>query len=92
MVNEHAQNVLTQMEAYPFQKRLSEIMSTPVATCTPETQIRDIARKMIQQSLEAMLVCDQDNKLIGIVTERDLVLNGIWSPKFLPEKRLIATH
>ncbi len=73
MVNEHAQNVLTQMEAYPFQKRLSEIMSTPVATCTPETQIRDIARKMIQQSLEAMLVCDQDNKLIGIVTERDLV-------------------
>ena len=73
MVSEHAQNVLTQMESYPFQKRLSEIMSTPVETCTPETQIRDIARKMIRQSIGALLVCDKDNKLEGIVTERDLV-------------------
>ena len=73
MVSEHAQNVLTQMEAYPFQKRLSEIMSTPVETCTPETQIRDIARKMIRQNIGALLVCDKHNKLAGIVTERDLV-------------------
>ena len=73
MVSEHTQNVLTQMESYPFQKRLSEIMSTPVETCTPETQIRDIARKMIQQSIGAILVCDKDKKLAGIVTERDLV-------------------
>ena len=73
MVSEHAQNVLTQMESYPFQKRLSEIMSTPVETCTPETQIREIARKMIRQSIGALLVCDKDNKLEGIVTERDLV-------------------
>jgi len=48
-------------------------MSTPVETCTPETQIRDIARKMIRQSIGALLVCDKDNKLEGIVTERDLV-------------------
>ncbi len=73
MVNEHSQNVLTQMEAYPFQKRLSEIMSTPVETCTPETHIRDIARRMIQQSIGAILVCDNENKLTGIVTERDMV-------------------
>ncbi len=73
MVSEHAQSALTQMEAYPFKKRLSEIMTTPVATCTPETQIQHIARKMIQQSIGAMLVCDKNNKLLGIVTERDLV-------------------
>lgn len=73
MVSEHAQNVLTQMESYPFQKRLSEIMSTPVETCSQETQIRDIARKMIRQSIGALLVCDKDHKLAGIVTERDLV-------------------
>ncbi len=73
MVSEHAQNVLTQVESYPFQKRLSEIMSTPVETCAPETQIRDIARRMIRQSIGALLVCDKDDKLVGIVTERDLV-------------------
>lgn len=73
MVNEHAQSALTQMEAYPFKKRLSEIMTTPVATCSPESQIQDIARRMIRQSIGAMLVCDKKNKLLGIVTERDLV-------------------
>ncbi|MDX2496171.1 MAG: DUF294 nucleotidyltransferase-like domain-containing protein [Desulfuromusa sp.] len=73
MVSEHAQNALTQVEAYPFKKRLSEIMSTPVTTCTPETSIQDIARKMIQQSIGAILVCDKNNQLVGIVTERDLV-------------------
>lgn len=73
MVNEHAQNTLTQMEAYPFKKRLSEIMSTPVETCAPDTPIRDIARRMVQQSISAIMVCDSQNKLNGIVTERDLV-------------------
>ena len=73
MVSEHTQKVLTQTESYPFQKRLSEIMSTPVETCAPETQIRDMARKMIQQSIGSLLVCDEKKKLAGIVTERDLV-------------------
>jgi len=73
MVSEHAQNTLAQMEAYPFQKRLSEIMSTNPETCALTTPIRDIARKMVQHSIGAMLICDQTNKLAGIVTERDLV-------------------
>src|SRR6056297_1824760 len=46
MVSEHSQNTLAQMEAYPFKKRLSEIMSTPVETCQPDTRIREIARRM----------------------------------------------
>lgn len=73
MVSDHAQSTLTQMEAYPFKKRLSEIMSTPAKTCTPETPIREIARRMVQQGIGAMMVCDSQNKLNGIVTERDLV-------------------
>ncbi|MBN1958386.1 MAG: CBS domain-containing protein [Desulfuromonadales bacterium] len=73
MVSDHAQNALTQMEAYPFKKRLSEIMSTPVETCTPDSPVRDIARRMTQRGIGAMLVCDQHNQLQGIVTERDLV-------------------
>ena len=73
MVSDHAKSTLTQMEAYPFKKRLSEIMSVPVETCAPDTPIRDIAKRMIQRSIGAMLVCNPKNKLIGIVTERDLV-------------------
>lgn len=73
MVNEYAQSTLTQMEAYPFKKRLSEIMSAPVEICSPETPIRDIARRMIQKSIGAILVCDRQSQLTGIITERDLV-------------------
>jgi len=73
MVSDHAQNALAQVEAYPFKKRLSEIMSTPAEICHADTPIRDIARKMVQLSIGAMLVCDKNSKLMGIVTERDLV-------------------
>ena len=73
MVSDHAQSTLTQVEAYPFKKRLSEIMSTSVETCAPDTPIREVARRMIQSSSDAVLVCDKNNKLSGIVTEHDLV-------------------
>lgn len=73
MVGEHAQNTLVQMEAYPFKKRLSEIMSTPAETCRPDTPIREIAHRMTRRGIGAMLVCDDYKKLLGIVTERDLV-------------------
>ena len=73
MVSEHAQSTLTQMEAYPFKKRLSEIMSTPVDTCTPETPVKDVARTMTQRGIGSILVCDKANKLNGIITEHDLV-------------------
>ncbi|OQY16180.1 MAG: cyclic nucleotide-binding protein, partial [Desulfobacteraceae bacterium 4572_35.1] len=33
IVAEHSKKALTQVESYPFKKRLSEIMSTPVAHC-----------------------------------------------------------
>ncbi|MFO7577738.1 MAG: DUF294 nucleotidyltransferase-like domain-containing protein [Pelovirga sp.] len=73
MVNEHARNTLTQVEAYPFKKRLSEIMSTPVETCELTTSIPEVARRMTARGVGAVLVCDSRGELAGIVTERDLV-------------------
>ncbi len=73
MVTDHAQNTLAQMEAFPFQKRLSEIMTPNVETCSLSTPIRDVAKRMVQLSIGAVLVCDNNKKLIGIITERDLV-------------------
>ena len=73
MVSDHSDKALTQMEAYPFKKRLSEIMSSPAETCSPTTPIRDIARKMTEKGIGAILVCDEARCPAGIVTERDLV-------------------
>ena len=73
MVNDHAQNNLVQMEVYPFQKRLFEIMSSPVETCPPATPIREIARRMTQRAIGSMVVRDQHGRPAGIITKRDLV-------------------
>ncbi len=73
MVNEHARNTLTQVEAYPFKKRLSEIMSSPAETCSLDTPIPEIARRMTIHGIGAVLVCDEESQLAGIITERDLV-------------------
>lgn len=73
MVSDHSEKALTQMEAYPFKKRLSEIMSSPAETCTLDTPVREIALRMTQRGIGALLVCDDAKQAKGIVTERDLV-------------------
>ena len=73
MVNEHGREAQAQIEAYPFQKRLGEIMSSPVETCLPETSTKEIAKQMAARGIGAVLVCDPLQNIAGIVTERDLV-------------------
>ncbi len=73
MVGDHSRKALTQMEAYPFKKRLSEVMTTPVETCREATPVREIARRMTRHSIGAVPVLGEKGALTGIITERDLV-------------------
>jgi len=73
IVSEYGRNAATEMEAYPFQKQLSEIMSSPVEICNPSTPIREVARRMTQKRIASLLVCGEAGELVGIITERDLV-------------------
>lgn len=73
MVNDHAKQTLTRMEAYPFKKRLSEIMTSPAEDCLPATPVREIARQFTLKNVGAILVKNGQNKVIGIITEHDLV-------------------
>lgn len=61
------------MEAYPFKKRLAEIMVADADTCPPETTAKEIARRMVERGVGAVLVADRGKRLLGIVTERELV-------------------
>ena len=73
IVKEHTGNAITQMEAYPFKKRLSEIMSSPVETCPPNCSARTIARQMTEKKVGSVLVIDKKPVPVGIITERDLI-------------------
>lgn len=77
IVKEHANGLNTKMEAYPFQKRLADIMSSPVQTCTPMATAQQIGRQMLETSIGTVLVVDEQNKPLGIITEKDLVAKVI---------------
>jgi CBS domain-containing protein len=80
IVADYSRKALTQMEAYPFQKRLSEIMVTPVESCPPSETVRRVARRMSDKNVGAVLVVDEHNSLLGIITDRDLV-NKVLAPE-----------
>lgn len=51
----------------------SDVMTTPVVTVSPETPVADIARRLIERRISAVPVVDADGRLIGIVSEGDLI-------------------
>lgn len=73
IVTEHSKKALTQVEAFPFQKRLSEIMSTPVEVCEPHVSAQQVARQMTEKGVSSVLVTDEFGLPIGIITEKDIV-------------------
>jgi len=58
------------------QHRLAEIMTTRVISATPETDIREIARIMLDERIHAVPILDGNRRLVGILSARDL-LSGI---------------
>ncbi|RNF38288.1 CBS domain-containing protein [Planococcus salinus] len=56
--------------------KVTEIMTTDVETCTPDTTLQEVATRMLELDVGSIPVSD-DNKLHGIITDRDIVTRGI---------------
>ena len=52
-------------------------MSRSVATCSLSTTVQVIARQMVSKKVGAIMVCDENRLLTGIITERDLVTKAL---------------
>ncbi len=55
------------------QKLVAEIMSSRVISATPTTEIREIARVMLEEQIHAVPIVDHDRRLVGMLSTRDLV-------------------
>ena len=44
------------MESYPFKKRLSEIMSSPAVTCTPDTTVKWRSARLTEHGISFLVV------------------------------------
>lgn len=58
--------------------KITDIMTKNVETCAPELSIRDIASKMLELDVGSIPISDGE-QLLGIVTDRDIVIRGITS-------------
>lgn len=58
-----------------------DIMNEKVVACLPETRIEDVVRTLAEHNISGMPVIDVHEKVIGIVSESDLLLAGELEPK-----------
>ncbi|NTU64370.1 MAG: CBS domain-containing protein [Chloroflexi bacterium] len=70
-----------------------EVMSRPLATCAPDTNVTDVAAIMRDRDIGDVLIVE-DGKLRGIVTDRDLTLQALTSqddPRQTPVSKYMST-
>jgi CBS domain-containing protein len=53
-----------------------DIMNSPVVSASPNDTIRDIAKKMKEEKIGSIVIIEKD-KPVGIVTDWDIVSNGL---------------
>jgi len=57
--------------------RCSDIMKTKVECLRPEDTVREAARKMRDENIGFVPVCDQDGSPLGAVTDRDIAVRAV---------------
>lgn len=60
---------------------LKDIMTTNVVSAKQNDNILEVAQLMKEHNIGAVPVCVENRKLIGIITDRDIVLRAIASGK-----------
>lgn len=66
--------------------RARDVMQRDVQTVSPEATVREVAEKLAQAAYTGLPVVDEQGKLVGIVTEADLLmqLKPLELPKMFP--------
>lgn len=65
--------------------RVEDIMTREVVTISPDTKVTEVARIIHEYNFNGLPVIDAEKKVIGLVTETDLLSNdsfGIHIPSF----------
>lgn len=57
----------------PSEVKVEEIMSFPLVTITPMTSLRDAAKVMIRKGIRRLPVVNNSGKLVGIITDNDIL-------------------
>ena len=61
--------------------KVKDCMCGEVCWVKPDTKIYEIAKIMEQNHIGCVPVCDDKNCIVGIITDRDIILRGIATDK-----------
>lgn len=61
--------------------KVKDCMSSGIVSVSPTETITNVAKQMQQNHIGCITVCDNNNKLVGLITDRDLILRCIASGK-----------
>ena len=71
MVKKNIGSVMAYRRVRSEVTKIDEILSTPILSAEQDAKLRDAAQMMIKKNIRRLLV-KQDNKYVGIITQRDL--------------------
>ena len=70
--------------------QLKDVMTPGVEVISPEASIYEVAEKMSHLDIGPLPVCEGD-RLIGMLTDRDITVYGQWRRAAIPGPRRAAT-
>lgn len=59
-----------------FDKKLKDVMTSPVACLGPHDTVKEAAERMEELDIGALVVCQEDGTAMGIVTDRDITVRA----------------
>lgn len=57
--------------------KVKDLMSTSIVCVRPETSISQVAKQMRQADVGSIPVCDDRGQILGIITDRDIVIRAL---------------
>ena len=61
--------------------KVKECMCSDICFCSPDTKISDVAKMMNEKHVGCIPVCDSNNQVVGILTDRDIILRSVACDK-----------
>lgn len=59
--------------------KVKDLMTSNVLYAKPDTSLEEVARYMKEQNVGSIPVCNENGEVLGIVTDRDIVLRAVSS-------------
>jgi CBS domain-containing protein len=81
LVEDAGRAVTTQIQSRVSPQSIQDVMTPNPQTTTTTSTIADVAKKMRENDVGAMIVVDSSGKVVGIVTDRDIAVRAVAEGK-----------